>query len=180
MAMISTSDNTTNNNNTVNNNNNMIIDVSDGQTMISFTVEGKPIPLARPRFTTARRNGIYMQHAPSRSEFRRAVLALRDANNSRMLSVDAKLSITIIYSLKRPLFHFRGRNRENGVVPCRVTRGHPTAGGDLDNLVKFTLDALQGCLFPNDRQIVHICATKVFSDDPHSEGSTTVVLKEVC
>ena len=161
-------------------NNTMIIDSPDGHTMISFTIEGKPTPLARPRFTMARRNGVYMQNAPARSDFRRDLEALRVSNNVQMLSVDAKLSITIIYSLRRPLFHYRGRNRDNGVVPCRVTRGHPTAGGDLDNLVKFTLDALQGSLFPNDRQIVQIAATKVFSEDPHSLGSTTVVLKEVC
>ena len=139
----------------------------------------KPVPLARPRFTMARRNGIYMQNAPSRSDFRRDVVALREANEVAMFGMDAKLSITIIYRLKRPLFHYRGRNRANGVVPCRVTRGHPTGGGDLDNLVKFTLDALQGSLFPNDRQIVHICTTKVYSDDPVSDGSTTVVLREV-
>ena len=126
MAVVSSSENERPSASTNNNNRNTMTVVHDEQTMISFTIEGKPIPLARPRFTMARRNGVYMQNAPARSEFRRDLDALCVDNNLRMLSVDSKLSITIIY-----IFHYRGRNRDNGVVPCRVTRGQPTAGGDL-------------------------------------------------
>ena len=130
MAVVSSSENERPSASTNNNNRNTMTVVHDEQTMISFTIEGKPIPLAH-RFTMARRNGVYMQNAPARSEFQRDLDALCVDNNLRMLSVDSKLSITIIYSLRRPLFHYRGRNRDNGVVPCRVTRGQPTAGGDL-------------------------------------------------
>ena len=45
---------------------------------------------------------------------------------------------------------------------------------DLDNLIKFVLDALNGVLYDDDSRIVGINAYKVWADDPQSTGSTTM------
>ena len=42
---------------------------------------------------------------------------------------------------------------------------------DIDNLIKFVLDALQGqnAYFVDDSQVVRILAEKIYSDNPRTE-----------
>ena len=120
-----------------------------------------------------------MSLRPAESAFRVSMDRLVDECNFDLYESDTKLSIMITYRMRRPNFHFRGRNRGNGEYARVVPSGQPTAGGDIDNLIKFTLDAMQGCLFVDDRQVVQISASKVYADSADSNGSTTVFIQPV-
>lgn len=148
---------------------------------VAFTIHGKPQPLPRPRFLPGAGGfRVYQPNAPARSAFRSKLVALIETTPFVQYNSDATLSVTICYRLKRPLFHFTGRDRRNTMSARALTDSHPpTAGGDLDNLVKFTVDAMQGSLFPNDRQIVHINSVKVWTETALSDGSTTVLVKQI-
>lgn len=105
---------------------------------IAFTIPIDPIELARPKFSHGR------AYLPPRSRsYRQAVQAL-----VKTLITRDKISFL------------------TGELFCSVKffrRFKPTAPnfGDIDNHVKAILDALQGLIFDDDRQIVSVAASKL-------------------
>jgi hypothetical protein len=67
--------------------------------------------------------------------------------------------------ISRPNNHFHGRNRSLGIHPR--FENLLTTQGDIDNFVKFFLDAIDGIFFSNDRNVVAITASKLFTIEPH-------------
>ena len=116
-----------------------------------FEIPLDPVPLARPKFSHGR------AYLPPRSRSYRA--AVQDVVNQLMKS----------------------RNLEpfTGELICRLKffrKFKPTTRnfGDIDNHVKAILDALQGLLFVDDRQIVSIAAQKLKDTDrPRTQISFT-------
>ena len=107
-----------------------------------FEIPLDPVPLARPRFSHGR------AYLPARSRSYRA--AVQDVVNQLMKS--------------RKLEPFTGE------LICRLKffrKFKPSARnfGDIDNHVKAILDALQGLLFVDDRQIVSVVAQKLKDRD---------------
>ena len=70
-----------------------------------------------------------------------------------------------------------GTNRSRSLRPAMVATR--VSGGDLDNLIKYTLDALQGVLYQDDRAIMAVEAIKIWAEDPASAGSTTVRISAI-
>ena len=107
-----------------------------------FEIPLDPVPLARPKFSHGR------AYLPTRSRDYRA----------RVQDVVKELM------KRRKLFPFQGE------LICRLKffrKFNPSARnfGDIDNHVKAILDALQGLLFVDDRQIVSIAAQKLKDTD---------------
>ena len=81
------------------------------------------------------------------------------------------LYLNIIFYLKRPKSHFRTGKFVNYINEKLIKLPH-TKKPDIDNLIKFVLDALQGHngYFLNDSQVVRIFAEKIYTDyNPHTE-----------
>jgi Holliday junction resolvase RusA-like endonuclease len=76
------------------------------------------------------------------------------------------VTIELTFLIKRPISHFVNGNRSNGL---RELYQHtmPTTQGDIDNYVKFFLDAIDGIFFRNDRDVVSIKATKLYCNESH-------------
>ena len=109
------------------------------------------VPQGRPRF--------YNGHAvdPKRS---------RDFKNALKLFVQNKLkNYGDVFSDKSALnvaiYFYRSKTRFKGVTDPRF--------GDIDNLIKAVLDALNGLVWKDDRQIVSLFAKKKLSNEPHIE-----------
>jgi Holliday junction resolvase RusA-like endonuclease len=82
---------------------------------------------------------------------------------------------TLRFYCKRPTNHFR-----TGKNAGQLKEGSPkynTNNKDLDNMVKFVLDALNNKLYVDDRQIIEINCSKHYAAD--SEGSIYVKFEEV-
>ena len=52
-------------------------------------------------------------------------------------------------------------------------------GGDLDNLVKYALDAMNNVVYADDRQIIKVLTEKMWAEEQDSDGSTTVAIKNI-
>lgn len=105
----------------------------------TFTVEGDPVPKARPRFV---RGHTMTDPRTTRGE-QSVVMAARRA---RVRPLDGPVIVWLAY--------------------WRRTRVHC----DIDNLVKLTLDALNGIAWQDDHQVVELHVTKrVDPDRPRTE-----------
>ena len=107
------------------------------------------------------------------------------------------ISVQIICRMKRPQKHFVGGKPERG----RLRKPKPASEDgekgdkdkqaphvashlqvtrtDVDNLAKFVLDALNGVLYADDRQVASLTVTKVYDDEEPYVGSTDVCIKSL-
>ena len=69
------------------------------------------------------------------------------------------------FLISRPDSHFVGPNRSLGIRRC-YEHTMPTGQGDIDNFVKFFLDTIDGIFFSNDRNVVTILASKLYTTAP--------------
>jgi Holliday junction resolvase RusA-like endonuclease len=173
--------------------------------LLRFTVRGNPVSLQRHRSTQNGRFS-YNPSAPAQEAFRNVVqdiLTNNSNNNNRLLlqPEDAALAVTLIFHRKRPLNHFmsskRGPGRLKSTAPSFIGYSPSANDGnensknsknnnrivvsifqsDVDNLAKFVLDALNGFLYVDDKQIISLTAIKLWDNDDECRGSTSVCLR---
>ena len=72
--------------------------------------------------------------------------------------------------MKRPKKHYRSGKFADMLKEKWIKVPH-TKKPDIDNMIKYVLDALQGQngYFVDDSQIIRIYAEKIYSDNPHTE-----------
>ena len=78
--------------------------------------------------------------------------------------LEGAISISIIAYLQRPKSHF-GTGKNANILKKNAPHYHTTKP-DIDNLVKFYLDCLNGIAWEDDKQIIYIQATKTYSEEP--------------
>jgi Holliday junction resolvase RusA-like endonuclease len=123
----------------------------------SITIPGQPVPQKRHR--SVRVGGGLRSYDPSAADKRRfASLAIADG----LLTWHGPLHVQLEFGMVRPKAHFRkGILRED--APSL-----PTGRPDLDNLIKFVLDALNSLAWPDDSAIVSLHATKIYLSEPQT------------
>jgi Holliday junction resolvase RusA-like endonuclease len=156
---------------------------SGGVMGVGFTVYQKPIPMPRPAATMTR-NGLRV-YSPKKTkggafslEVKNLLLASMEMELPLFKDGDteADLHVSITYRIRRPNDHFKSSNQLKQV---KESKPHVrVTGGDLDNLVKFTLDSLNNVVYFDDKMITSLSSKKLWSDDPKSQGSTTVEVKK--
>lgn len=97
-----------------------------------------------------------------------------------LFPAEAALAVTLIMRLKRPLIHFRASKREG----CTLKANAPSAltsltRTDVDNLAKFVLDACNGLLYDDDRQIQSLHVIKQLDNHEQCLGSTQLLIKSI-
>lgn len=122
--------------------------------IIHFNVPGRPVPKERPRVTK------YSTYTPkSTSDFQRRISAAYKALGCGPFPAGVPLSVTVAAHFQTPK-SLSGKKRA-------ALEGRPhIKRGDLDNVVKAVLDALNGSAFPDDSAVYHITATKDYREDP--------------
>lgn len=125
---------------------------------VEFTVPVKPVPKGRPRFST--HGGAVRTFTPKRTLDAERVIALaaRRANNYAV-PTSRPVSVSLVFGFAYPKSWSRKRTEE-----ARRTTLRPQAHGDTDNLTKTALDAVNGILWVDDRQVVRIEAEKVYGE----------------
>ena len=77
--------------------------------------------------------------------------------------------------MQRPLTDFVGRRRGPGnLKPGKLQQTVVPYGPDVDNLVKFVLDAFNGLVYHDDTQVVAVEAYKLSDNFMDCLGSTVV------
>jgi Holliday junction resolvase RusA-like endonuclease len=154
---------------------------------VAFSIYKKPIPMPRPSATITHGGGIRVyspkktKGGPFSEEVKRLVLVTTEKllpDLPLFKDGDTGLNVSITYRIRRPNCHYRGGNRLNGVVKAGMHLRRVT-GGDIDNLIKYTLDSLNTVVYADDKMITSISAKKLWCEDPNSEGSTTVEVKKI-
>ncbi len=69
----------------------------------------------------------------------------------------------------------QGRPPFAGPVSVMVDFWFRSAANDVDGPLKLVLDSLEGQVFTNDRQVVHVSAAKHISDEPKMVGLSLTV-----
>jgi len=113
--------------------------------MIRFGVEGTPISQGSMKHIG---QGRMIHSRATELATWRALVALA-AKQAGCEPIPDPIAISITFRLKKPK---------------TVKRALPTVAPDLDKLVRGVLDALTGCAYLDDSQVIDIKAKKVYSD----------------
>ena len=119
--------------------------------MIDFFVPGRPMPQKRPK--VYRRGNFIQAVDPSKKDKLAWVKLAKTCAKLELL--DGPLAVTLVFHM--PIPKSLKRKIEPGMVHCKKP--------DIDNLIKFTLDALTGVLFFDDSHVAQITAKKTYSDN---------------
>lgn len=130
--------------------------------MIKFTVHGNPKALKRHR--TFRRGDLVGSYDPSKGD-KSDFLALAHKHRPRK-PIDYAIQLTITFIMPRPKAHY-GTGRNAGKLKDSAPTYH-ISRPDLDNMVKFICDALEGVFWANDTVISKIEASKGYDENPRT------------
>ena len=132
--------------------------------VLAFTVDGNPVGKARARVV----DGHAFTPKKSKDYENRVQVAIM-ASGGR-LYFDEGVSVSIYIYHPRPNSHFNKR----GLKATAPTL--PLCKPDLDNVVKSILDAMNGLVYNDDKQIITLHVQKYYSDK--SEGYVKVQVGE--
>lgn len=125
--------------------------------MITLDLFGTPVPQARPKFF--RRNdhvGSYDPQKNLRDGFR---WQIKGQYRNDPLLCPLRLDLIFFMPIPASKSKLKKKQMANGLIAhaCKP---------DLDNLVKFICDAMEGIIFKNDSQIVEMHLKKIYSEKP--------------
>ncbi len=146
----------------------------------SFVIKGHPVPQPRPRVTTLKlgdvtRGQAYVPKKHAIHEWRNTCAAEFTQHGH---VYEGPLDVTLVFHLPRPKSHYGTGRNEHRVKDSAPT--HPTVGkyvGDVDNLAKAVLDAAQGILFDDDKQVCSLHVLKQWA--PKGAAGVYVQVREV-
>lgn len=138
-----------------------------------FTVLGEPQALKRHR--TFRRGNFVGTYDPSKADKKDFVAAIQQ--NAPPKPIDAPLAITVKFYFSRPKSHYR-TGKYAGVLKPNAPIWH-TKRPDIDNLLKFIADSLNGVFWRDDTLICQVVKmSKRYSDRPRTEIYIKILDKE--
>jgi len=130
--------------------------------MISLTIPGTPIAKKRPRF--ARRGKFVQTYNDQQTEEGRWLWEVKAQWSGEPMA--GPLVMYVKFVMPRAKGHYgTGRNAD---ILKPSAPGHHTKKPDLDNLVKFAKDCLNGVTWGDDSQVVLLHATKEYGEHPHT------------
>ena len=127
-----------------------------------------PVPQSRHRHRYCKSTGMrtYDPNRDDKSERRTQVMHYLsthfDISREDLPLTKSCVSVDVTFLISRPISHFIRNDRSRG-VHRNFLRAMPTTQGDIDNLVKFFLDSMEGTFFANDRDVVTVKASKLYT-----------------
>jgi Holliday junction resolvase RusA-like endonuclease len=131
---------------------------------IKFTVYGDPSAQKRHRSTS--RNGKLRQYDPS-SDKKGDFLLMCLKNKPNEPIKDKPIRLVIEFVFKRPKSHY-GTGKNSLKLKDSAPDKHINKP-DIDNLLKFVMDALNGIYWHDDSQIWNVDVSKFYGDVPLTE-----------
>lgn len=81
--------------------------------------------------------------------------------------ITGPVELIIYFRFPRPKHHY-GTGKKSSVLKENAPDMH-TSKPDVDNLIKFVTDALNGIYWKDDSQVTQVTAAKFYSDKPRTE-----------
>lgn len=147
--------------------------------IFSVRIPGNPQPYPRVRINFG--GHFYNPVSKKLSEFKEKVRKELPAyiNGNIPFAKGVPVCVKIGFFMQRPLGDFVGRRRSPGnLKPTSLERKVVPHGADVDNLVKFVLDALNGVIYHDDTQVVAVEAYKLPDNFMDCLGATVVEISE--
>jgi Holliday junction resolvase RusA-like endonuclease len=130
---------------------------------MDIKIKGEPKPQGRHRYSKRGRKIItYDPSSKEKKAFGEKVKQQYKGNPKKN-----KLSVSIIFNMKRPKIHYR-----TGKYAHKLKKDSPimvTNKPDIDNLIKFVLDACNKILWEDDKIICEVQCRKIYSENPSTE-----------
>jgi len=127
--------------------------------IIEFTVLGRPMAQPRHRDYTLP-NGARVQVDPAKKD-KQNFLAVAQSH-APDAPYDVPLAMDLILYFPRPKSHFRSGARSDELKPSAPDLYAAKGRNDVDNCLKFVLDALNGVYYVDDGLIVHALVVKLY------------------
>lgn len=126
------------------------------EVLFSMKWIGRPVPKGRPRLSA---HG-HMHTPPSTAKFERQVRkAVQRKWGKRVAPVGASIEVFIKVDRAVPLSWSKKRIIE------ALSSGEPPQGpGDLDNIAKSILDAINGVIFEDDKQVSRLVVRREYAE----------------
>jgi Holliday junction resolvase RusA-like endonuclease len=136
--------------------------------MVTFMVEGTPVPKGRPRF--ARRGKFVSTYSPKTTvDYESKVCESAKLAMGASEPLETPLAAYIYITLPVPASYSKKRTQA-----CLSGQERPTKKSDIDNYCKAIFDGMNGIVFVDDSLIVSLHATKVYG----TIGMVEVMIKE--
>jgi Holliday junction resolvase RusA-like endonuclease len=136
--------------------------------MVTFMVEGTPVPKGRPRF--ARRGKFVSTYSPKTTvDYETKVAEAAQIAMGSSEPLETPVGAYIYITLPIPASYSKKRTQA-----CLSGEERPTKKSDIDNFCKAIFDGMGGIVFVNDSQIVSLHSTKVYG----TVGMVEVMVKE--
>ena len=115
----------------------------------------------KPRTQQRHRNHGRFHYDPSAKDKQDFIFQAKERIPKKPTTSTLDIHFTFCY--KRPQKHYRSKNKQKILKDNMPYYKRSTP--DIDNLVKFYLDALQGYAYLNDSQVTSINAVKVYGEE---------------
>jgi Holliday junction resolvase RusA-like endonuclease len=135
-------------------------------TLFETTVNFEPVSLKRHRHRL--HGGTYDPSKKEKDEFVKAIGGLPEEK------MTSPIKCILQFYCKRPKTHYKTGKKANELKDSAPK--YNTNSKDLDNMVKFVLDALNDKLYVDDCQIIEINCSKLYSD---SDGRIYMKFEEI-
>lgn len=129
---------------------------------IEFTVEGPPIGKARPKAVRFG-NQVRMYTPKKTSEYETDIAFAATQAMAGMETVETPVCVGVLAYYPIPASW--SKKRQQAAVDGTEIPGKP----DLDNVIKAVLDALNGVVYLDDKQVVRLMGTKAYCRHPRIE-----------
>jgi len=126
-----------------------------------FTIPGKPIPKARPRFYK-RGKFVKVYNSQEKEEGEFALNAFESLIKVGGKKLSGPVFLDIIFHLKRPKSHY-GTGKNSETLKKNAPKFH-VSKPDVDNLVKFVMDSLNKVTWYDDSQVFQVIGRKEYSE----------------
>jgi Holliday junction resolvase RusA-like endonuclease len=140
----------------------------------AFTIDGNPSPQCR--YGLGRRKIPFDPCKEKKRLFKAAAKEKLSFGNTKKPLFEAGkfLAMTVVFKMKRPKSHFISNNRHGSLKANAPNSLLVAKKVDVDNLVKFVMDALVKLLYDDDKQIAAVHAFRMYDNVGSCLGSTTV------
>ena len=136
--------------------------------MVTFMVEGTPVPKGRPRF--ARRGKFVSTYSPKTTvDYETKVSESAKLAMGASEPLETPVGAYIYITLPVPASYSKKRTEA-----CLSGQERPTKKSDIDNYCKAIFDGMNGIVFLDDSLVVSLHATKVYG----TLGMVEVMVKE--
>jgi len=143
----------------------------DSVVFFKFTAVGTPKPKARPRTVRNKETGFVTTYTPDATVSWEDTIAWQAKQALAAMMVDHPGEYDVLPLKGRIMMNLRFNLKRPVSTPKKVEYPMSSHKGDLDNLEKSVLDALQKVgIIDDDKTVTDMDSRKRFADDNHPEG----------